>query len=71
VFLRRQLAARIDLRVFPRLRFHWDPTPERADQIERVLATLRDEDDGTASMDASRAQEDFVDPDEDGTIDND
>jgi ribosome-binding factor A len=41
-FLRHELAARIDLRVFPRLRFHWDPTPENADRIERILATLRD-----------------------------
>ncbi len=40
-FLRSQLAARIDLRTFPRLRFHWDPTPERADHIERILASLR------------------------------
>ena len=42
-FLRGQLAARIDLRAFPRLRFHWDPTPERADHIERILASLRQE----------------------------
>jgi ribosome-binding factor A len=42
-FLRHALSERVDLRVFPRLRFHWDPTPERADHIERVLATLRDE----------------------------
>jgi ribosome-binding factor A len=27
--------------VFPRLRFHWDPTPENADHIEKVLAELR------------------------------
>lgn len=40
-FLRHELAARVDLRAFPRLRFHWDPTPERADHIERVLAELR------------------------------
>ncbi len=40
-FLRHELAARIELRVFPRLRFHWDPTPERADRIEKVLAELR------------------------------
>jgi ribosome-binding factor A len=39
-FLRRQLAARIELRTFPRLRFHWDPTPENADHIERLLASL-------------------------------
>jgi ribosome-binding factor A len=40
-FLRRALAARIDLRTFPRLRFHWDPTPENADQIEKLLAQLK------------------------------
>ena len=40
-FLRRSLAGRVELRTFPRLRFHWDPTPEHADQIERVLAGLR------------------------------
>jgi ribosome-binding factor A len=42
-FLRHQLAERIELRVFPRLRFHWDPTPERADHIERLLAELREQ----------------------------
>jgi len=40
-FLRHELSARIELRVFPRLRFHWDPTPENADHIERLLAELR------------------------------
>lgn len=43
-FLRKELAARVELRVFPRLRFHWDPTPERADHIEKVLAELREQD---------------------------
>ena len=40
-FLRRTLASRVDLRAFPRLRFHWDMTPENADRIEQVLAELR------------------------------
>jgi len=40
-FLRHSLSQRIELRTFPRLRFHWDPTPERADHIERLLASLR------------------------------
>lgn len=40
-FLRRALSARVELRSFPRLRFHWDPTPENADHIERLLASLR------------------------------
>lgn len=39
-FLRRSLAQRIELRVFPRLRFHWDPTFERAERIERIITSL-------------------------------
>lgn len=41
-FLRRTLSARVELRAFPKLRFHWDPTPENADHIEKLLAGLRD-----------------------------
>jgi ribosome-binding factor A len=40
-FLRRSLAARVELRSFPELRFHWDPTPESADRIETILGELR------------------------------
>jgi len=40
-FLRRTLASRVELRAFPRLRFHWDVTPENADHIEKLLAGLR------------------------------
>ncbi len=40
-YIRHELASRVDLRAFPRLRFHWDPTPENADRIERALADLR------------------------------
>ncbi len=42
-FMRRELAGRIELRVFPRLRFHWDPTPENADHIENLIAKLKNE----------------------------
>ncbi len=41
-FLRSELAHRMDLRVFPRLRFHWDPTFEHADVIERLLITIHE-----------------------------
>lgn len=41
-FLRSELARRVELRVFPQLRFHWDPTPERAERIERLLDSLRE-----------------------------
>ena len=42
-FLRHNLAERVDLRVFPRLRFHWDPTPERAEHIEQILDAIHKE----------------------------
>jgi len=42
-YLRTELAAKLDLRSMPRLRFHWDPTPERADHIEKILLELRNE----------------------------
>ena len=40
-FIRRNLAKRVDLRSFPHLRFHWDPTPEKADRIEKILSEIR------------------------------
>lgn len=43
-FLRRELAHRVELRTFPHLRFHWDPTFERAEKIERLIASLHKED---------------------------
>ncbi len=42
-FIRKMLSERIELRAFPRLRFHWDPTPERADRIEQLLMGIREE----------------------------
>ncbi len=42
-FIRATLASKIDLRAFPRIRFHWDPTPENADHIEQLLASIREE----------------------------
>lgn len=42
-FIRRELAHRIDLRTFPQLRFHWDPTFERAEHIEQLIASLHEE----------------------------
>jgi ribosome-binding factor A len=42
-YLRRELAKRVELRVFPRLRFHWDPTFEKAEVIERLISSLHTE----------------------------
>lgn len=41
-FIRRILTQNIHLRAFPRLRFHWDDTPQRAEHIERLLREIRE-----------------------------
>ena len=48
-FIRRNLAQRVDLRSFPQLRFHWDPTPEQADRIEKILSEIREDEARRAS----------------------
>ena len=50
-FLRHELSQRIHLRYFPKLRFYWDPMPERADHIDKLLASLPESDDLTQSED--------------------
>ena len=42
-FIRKTLSDRIELRSFPRLRFHWDVTPEKADRIEQIIASIHAE----------------------------
>lgn len=42
-FIRRRLAQSIDLRSFPHLRFNWDPVPENADRIDKLLASLHED----------------------------
>ena len=49
-YIRKNLAERVDLRVFPQLRFRWDPTPEKADRIERLMASLHQEDSPPAEI---------------------
>jgi ribosome-binding factor A len=44
-YLRTLLAKQLDLRVFPKLHFHWDATPEKAERIEKMIATLLAEED--------------------------
>lgn len=44
-FLRRELARRVELRSFPRLRFHWDPTPEHAARIDHLISGLSENSD--------------------------
>jgi ribosome-binding factor A len=42
-FLRSDLASKIELRSFPKLRFVWDPTAERAERIEQIISKLHSE----------------------------
>ena len=42
-FLKYELANQIDLRIIPKLRFFWDPTPEKADRIDTLLAKIQSE----------------------------
>jgi ribosome-binding factor A len=42
-FLRSELAGRIELRSFPRLRFNWDPTFERVQRLDELFASLHRE----------------------------
>jgi len=46
-YIRRMLAQSLDLRTFPQLRFHWDPVPENADRIDKLLASLHDDEEET------------------------
>ena len=48
-FLRSELSHRVELRIFPRLRFHWDPTLERAETIERLITSLHEESNSDAT----------------------
>ncbi len=57
-YFRSELAARVDLRAFPKLRFHWDPTPEHADHIERLLAQIRAESPAPAETPTEDAEDD-------------
>lgn len=43
-FLRTALAQSLNTRITPRLRFHYDETPERADQLSRLIDEAREED---------------------------
>ncbi|UCF62190.1 MAG: 30S ribosome-binding factor RbfA [Anaerolineaceae bacterium] len=48
-FLRHELASRINLRNFPRLRFRWDFSQERGARIDELLDMLSSEDEGDTS----------------------
>ena len=42
-YMRHALSQSIEVRTFPKLRFFWDPTPEKADRVETLLRQLKEE----------------------------
>jgi ribosome-binding factor A len=67
-FLRSELARRIDLRSFPKLRFQWDATFERAEHMERLFASLEQEKSSNppAEVDADQEYEGTEEEEADG-----
>ncbi len=42
-FIRREIGRRVQLRRTPEIIFHWDPAPEKGEQVEQLLDHLRAE----------------------------
>ena len=40
-FLKFEIANEVELRVMPKLRFFWDPTPERAQRLDELLMQIK------------------------------
>ena len=72
-YIRSELADRIELRTFPRLRFHWDPTFEKAERIDRLIASLNTKvtssNESQSKLDDSGAFDTQIDTDEDFNTD--
>ncbi len=49
-YLRYELSHRIDLRTFPQLKFHWDPTFERAERIDQIIKALNFDEEDSAEL---------------------
>ena len=50
-YLRHQLAQKIQLRSFPRLRFNWDPSPEHVERIDQIISSLKKDSENGSSKD--------------------
>lgn len=71
-FLRFEISQEIDLRVTPRLRFFWDPTPEKAARIDDLLTQWQNEEHPqTSDEDDEDLDEDYSDDEEDEVFDED
>jgi ribosome-binding factor A len=74
-FLRYEISQEVDLRVTPKLRFFWDPTPEKAARIDDLLNKWQQEehprlDDDTDENIDDVSDEDLDEEDQDHDFDN-
>lgn len=60
-FLKYELSNEIDLRVMPKLRFYWDPTPEKADRIDTLLLQIRSTEEDSLDQDFDAEDEEEID----------
>lgn len=65
-FLRFEISQEIDLRITPKLRFFWDPTPEKAARIDSLLAEWRSESGQDELDDEGENDSDEIDDVDDG-----
>jgi ribosome-binding factor A len=56
-FIRREIGRRVKLRRTPQLIFHWDPSPEKAEQVEQLLDQLRAQNQTPAALGAEPESE--------------
>lgn len=60
-FLKYELSNEIDLRVMPKLRFYWDPTPEKADRIDTLLLQIRSTEEDSLDQDYDSEDDEEID----------
>ncbi len=51
-FIRREVGRRVKLRRTPQIIFHWDPAPEKGEQVEQLLDQLRAQSQASADEEA-------------------
>lgn len=57
-FIRREVARRVQLRRAPELIFHWDPSPEKAEQIAQLLDEIKAADTPAAAPEEPKREPD-------------
>jgi ribosome-binding factor A len=56
-YIRREVSHRVQLRRSPELIFHWDPAPEKAEQVAQLLDELKAAENSPPAADAPAAPE--------------